>query len=349
MANDPKAILKSLLNEFSLRGLDASPGSELAYLGRSLSGLFYSLSLQTDYLLDQLFPSSADEKYLLRHAAIRGITRIPGSKARGEVTVSSGSLPIGTRLLGGNRSEYEVTASVGSQSTVQSLELGEAQNLAPGEALRLLSPIGLVREATISPGGVNGGSDPEPIEDLRQRVLTAWRQPAESGRIADYFTWLGQRKELSKAFLFPGYPLPGVVSWAGLVATGELSWDLPNAAIQREITAYLDARRPPAARVEYLKEAKIVPLTITILGTITAANQLGVSKSLRQQIFNRATIKGAFPSNVGADISESVIRNIISQQLGSIEYELTLAPLEKIGPDRLEFGEIALVREVRFG
>ena len=66
-------------------GFTPSDQSDVMIRLRVLAGEIYSERAYAEYILRQMFPSTATGEYLDRHAAERGLTRKPAVKAHGAV------------------------------------------------------------------------------------------------------------------------------------------------------------------------------------------------------------------------------------------------------------------------
>ncbi len=51
------------------------PEVDKAYLRRAIDGSMQTISLKSDYIAAQIFPTTADENFLPIHGAIRGVPR----------------------------------------------------------------------------------------------------------------------------------------------------------------------------------------------------------------------------------------------------------------------------------
>ncbi len=320
------------------------PQADQAALKKALEESLRLLDLKLEYAQKQQFPSSSNAEYTLVHAAIRGIIRRDPERAIGTLIFPSPiSLPKGAKLFTDDGREYQVNPAITSQrvAVIESILTGAGQNLPPGEVLSLFSPVGFVTGGTVSEGGIIGGTDIESIESLRLRVIDRWRQNSEYGSVKNYYEWLGQTR-IIKAGVFPAYPVPGMVSWTGLVEAAGGALSLPSPEIEAEIQAFLETKRPPGARVLYLRESKITLISLTIktqtrLGADSAAL---LTLTLKNLFLDRAFAKGASQFEETPPLSENLVRLTIFQFLGdSNPFELSITPPQKLGSKTLALGE----------
>ncbi|HYX33521.1 MAG TPA: baseplate J/gp47 family protein [Oligoflexus sp.] len=341
-------IRAELMNGILRDGQRVPENLDPEYLIKALAEGVFSQQLRINYLTDQILPSTADEKYLLLHGRNKKIPRGQGSKARGFALTNapSGFLGVGARLISSSGAEYIVLYGVNDEFSyaIESVEIGEDKNLQFNAVLRVVNPIDLLDSLVVSITGITGGSDIETIESYQERVIDAWANTGTYGSTESYYTWLKEIQELSKSFIFEVTPFPGVTSWAALVRIGDDDWDFPNTLIINKVQEFLNARRPPGARIQWLTEAGIVRLTLIIF-QVPEELQEQLTFFIRNQIYERAAIKGA--SNMGSgEVTEGYIRNIISAFLDGSDFNVVIGPTDKIGRGRLNFGEIILLGNV---
>lgn len=84
-------------------------------IARVLAGAAHMLHGHLEYLSKQIFPDLSDEEYLIRQAALFGITKTPATYANGNVVVTGTngtSIPVDTVLVRSDGSEYLVDSGV---------------------------------------------------------------------------------------------------------------------------------------------------------------------------------------------------------------------------------------------
>lgn len=187
---------------------ESLPGANLslwpnpfAVIAKVLALTGYNWHLRLKYLFDQIFVSTADQAWLLRHAYEFGMTQRPASRASGSVTgvaTASGAVPSGLVLSAPDSSLYRVklSASVaagnGISLVIEAAEPGFAGNLDAGATLTMTDPARpsfLNAAFVVATDGLGGGADAETLEELRARVLERKRNPPQGGSETDWTTW----------------------------------------------------------------------------------------------------------------------------------------------------------------
>jgi uncharacterized phage protein gp47/JayE len=335
-----------------LRGI-AIPDVDQRALKRAFEEALRLLDLKLNYAQDQLFPTSANSRFTLVHAAIRGVIRREPAAAIGDIRFESPlTLPVKTRLFSDDGREYQTKYPItgGTVATVESVGTGFEQNAPAGTVLTLLSPVGFVSSGVVTEPGLVGASDIESIESVRQRIIERWRAPAEYGRPDNYYQWIGDTRAV-KAGIFPAYPVPGFVSWSALVPKAGGGFVTPTPEIEQEITAALDKKRPPGTKITFLRESKITLINLTVkTRTALSADTKALLTDLIQKLFtDRAFSFGAAGFEETAPISDNTIRLALFQALGdSNPFELSVQPPGKLGAKTLGIGEYLLAGTVTF-
>ena len=181
-------LYQELLAAFAQRaGFTPEEGCDLAVRFWAAAAQIQALGIQADWVLDQSFPQTAQGIYLDRHAAMRGLVRLPAAKAVGtlqfsvklppaaDITVSEGTVCMteaGTR--------FQTT-----QAGVLALEGGTAGNAAPG-AICIMTACPVAITACTNPKAFSGGSDMEDDEALRRRILESYQRLPNGANAAWY-------------------------------------------------------------------------------------------------------------------------------------------------------------------
>lgn len=154
---------------------------------------FQALEIQSDWVLDQSFPQTAEGIYLDRHAEMRGLTRLPASKAVGVLrfyveSAPAGELPIpeGTGVHVRRRiPAFKLRRRLCSprrcctpHAPAEALEGGADGNVVAG-AVNILTACPVAVTGCSNPAAFSGGSDAEDDEALRERILASYRPPAQ--------------------------------------------------------------------------------------------------------------------------------------------------------------------------
>ncbi len=181
-----KEILERMKREYTERsGSRPEDVSDIGIRLQVMAGEVYRLQARTDWLLRQAFPQTAGGERLDMHGMERGIKRRGREKARGSLTFSR-YVPVSFDLVipkgticasSGEAVEYEtteeavlragsVTVSVPAAAVLE----GSGGNAAPGYINTLITEVNGINYVT-NPKAFSGGTDPEPDEDYRKRIL----------------------------------------------------------------------------------------------------------------------------------------------------------------------------------
>ena len=183
-------IYESLLQAFAQRaGFTPEADCDLAVRLYASAAQLQALGIQADWVLDQSFPQTAQGQYLDYHGQMRGISRLPATKARGTIRFSvsyaaASDLTIsgGTVCMTPDETRFQTTEDVvlkaGEQTVdapAEALEPGRSGNAASG-AVRILTacPVGIT--GCTNPAPFTGGSDQEDDESLRERILESYQR-----------------------------------------------------------------------------------------------------------------------------------------------------------------------------
>lgn len=178
-------ILDRMKNSYiEYAGFTPQEQSDVMLRLRVLAGEIYKEQAYADYVLRQMFPSTAVGEYLDMHAAQRGLTRKPATKAHGSVAFFPAEethddilIPAGTVVCTYNDLHRYTTDSdvilraEDSRAIAQitAVEEGAAYNAIVGVVTIIVTPvIGIGR--VFNGSYVIGGSDVESDEDLRARL-----------------------------------------------------------------------------------------------------------------------------------------------------------------------------------
>ncbi|MDR1946435.1 MAG: baseplate J/gp47 family protein [Desulfovibrio sp.] len=211
------------------------------------------------WIARQILPDTADPEYLEQHAALRGITRKPATKAAGtlQLTLAQANIsqfPAGLsavlRELGTDGTETEtrfVTTAPwpggpvpeGGISLPCSAALPGAMPDYDDLPVTLQSPpAGVMSDAALT---LRGGSDVESNAELLARLLYYMRNPPGGGRATDYELWALEVPGVAFARCYPLRRGPGTVD---VVITG--GDGLPSDELVTAVQSHIDMRRPVA-------------------------------------------------------------------------------------------------------
>lgn len=215
---------------------------------------------------DDAFPQSARREGVLRHLKTwkNEDNFRPATASIGSVVVTGTDLStvtLGAELsYGPNGNTYETTEEIVLSGTsgeveVQSVNVGQVQNLTAGAVLTFTSPpAGINSTAIVTAPGLLDGKNEETEDEAASRVLAFIQTPPKGGHATDYEQWAfdaSSAVSFSRCLRFPnGLGTIGVVITAG---TTDIDTALDEGqAIQLEpsqetidaVDAYIETVRP---------------------------------------------------------------------------------------------------------
>ena len=158
---------------------------------------------------------------------IRGLQRLPGAGAAGDVVVTctgSATYGAGQELLSKKGKRYRVvlstTASSGDPIGIIGVDVGKATNLTAGEVLTWVSPPGSsAATCVVGIAGLTNGAEPDNDARLRDRLLKNLQNPPGAGNWAQLRQWAEEASAgVEAAFVYPAVHGPGTVHVAITVA-----------------------------------------------------------------------------------------------------------------------------------
>jgi uncharacterized phage protein gp47/JayE len=315
--------------------------SFLKVLARVLAGLAHLLFGFIQFIERQAFPDTAEAEFLLRWAAIWGITQNPATFAELTLDVTGAAstiIPINTVYRRVDGKEYTVQVAVtltGSGDTISLLasEEGAESNADIGDVISILSPIaGLDSEATVSAIDVQA-ENLESIESVRERLLDRIRQRPSGGSANDYLQWAREVPGITRAWVGPQALGPGTV--VVYVVSDDEDPITPIPAKITEVFDYIEELRPVTASLSVVAPV-LLPMDLTIaLKPNNATVRAEVEAEIDDLIFRESALAGSYKSpgvlNDGK-ILLSKINEAISTAVGEEDHEIvdidTLPPAD---------------------
>ena len=193
-------IYQELLAAFAQRaGFAPGEGCDLTVRLWAASAQIQALEIQTDWVLDQSFPQTAQGIYLDRHGAMRGISRQEALKAAGTLRfsvemapVSDLQIPAGTVGMTEAGIRFQTTeaavleaGTLYTDAPAEALEGGAAGNAAPG-SICILTACPVAVTGCTNPAAFSGGRDQEDDETLRERILESYQRLPNGANAAWY-------------------------------------------------------------------------------------------------------------------------------------------------------------------
>ncbi len=172
----------------SYAGFCPQEQSDIMIRLKALAAEIYKEHVYAEYVLRQMFPSTAAGEYLDRHAAERGLSRKQATKAHGMVRFYPAEeehgdilIPAGTVVctytdMHRYVTDYDVVLSAGEDwvnAPITAVEEGAASNAYGGTVTIMVTPvtgIGRIYNGSL----VIGGTDVESDDELRERLLDTY-------------------------------------------------------------------------------------------------------------------------------------------------------------------------------
>ncbi|MDP1628866.1 baseplate J/gp47 family protein [Parvibaculum sp.] len=174
------------------------PVSNLRVVGDVQAELVYGLYGYQLAVVRDLMPDTAEDEWLERRAATKGIFRKPAAAASGTVLLTGtegAGVDAGAELQTKSGvvlavAEGVVLGAGATPCTVEAAVAGAAGNLDAGTALSFRTAIsGVDADAVVAAGGIAGGAEAERDDALRARYLDRLREPPQGGALGDYRQW----------------------------------------------------------------------------------------------------------------------------------------------------------------
>jgi len=333
-------ISVSIRNGFSqsLKNTDARINENILYVHSKVFALsMKDAYLRIQYLYEQIFATTADEKHLeFRHAPELNIARKAAGFAAGNIKIyakSGVTLPKGLVFISGGLSYVSleaVTAAGFGYLTlkVRCLTSGVEGNRIEGEALALADPSQyplLETEALVLSGDLAGGVGVEGVDALRQRVLDKKRNPPQGGAWPDYERWAKELPSVSAAWARRPVNDSGSVAIWFLNGEG----DIPTQSEIDALDAHLATKRIIGLRHRFIYAPVDEALTVQLsISPDTPEMRIRISNAILADIAARrrpglpAEILGG--SNDDFVLFDEWISEAVSRVAGEVSHNLVL-------------------------
>lgn len=301
-------------------------------LARVVAGAVHLLYGFLEYLAKQLFPDLSDDAYLVRQAALYGLSKNPVGYAKAIVVFRGAAdtvVPAGTVVV---RTSDSARYTTNVETQVDTTEFGDLPDglyavvevtselagsdyeLALTDELTLETPIDdidagypVVVEVT------DTGSDVETTEQLRTRLLERLADPPHGGNEADYIAWAKEVPGVTRVWVKPGFLGPGTVV-VYFVRDGDPD-PIPDSGEVDDVQAKLDEEAPVTADVTaFAPEDTPINFTITLTPDTTEV-RAAVSASLEDLIISEGEPDGT--------LLLSAFNTAIGTTQGVEDYEIT--------------------------
>jgi uncharacterized phage protein gp47/JayE len=212
------------------------------------------------WIARQILPDTADPEYLEQHAALRGMTRKPATKATGTATLTAASDGLVLPFSAGLSVVYREMGEDGTETETRFVTTAPwPGGVFPDGVLTLpcsaalpgvmpdyddlpvslqSPPTGVMSDALLT---LRGGSDVESNAELLARLLYYMRNPPGGGRATDYELWALEVPGVAFARCYPGRRGIGKVD---VVIAG--TDGLPSEDLVAAVQTHIDRMRPVA-------------------------------------------------------------------------------------------------------
>ncbi|MEA5041001.1 MAG: baseplate J/gp47 family protein [Oscillibacter ruminantium] len=254
-------IYQEMLGAFRERsGCDLENSCDLAVRLYAVAAQVQALECQTDWVLNQSFPQTAQGVYLDDHAAMRGIARQEAEKAVGMLRFSVAdaplgdlSIPLGSVCMTEGEMRFRTTQAAvlaAGDLTVEvpaeALEGGKGGNVAAGSVTVLaVCPVGIT--GCTNPAAFTGGTDAESDGALRARVLASFQRLPNGANAAFYEEQALRHEGVAAATAIGRARGIGTVDVYIATAAGA-----PDSTLLAEVRKDLQAKREIAVDVQVL-------------------------------------------------------------------------------------------------
>lgn len=210
---DYQKIKDGILRDIVNQEPDAAVGPDSDYAVRASgeAAAIEGLYQHQQWLFKQIFPDSADEENLIRHAGEHGITRKSANASSGFATLTGSvgaPIPAGTEGKTATGIAFVTTAAAeidGGGTAVIAISAsvaGVSGNLPVSTALTLTSaPAGITTAAIISTA-TTGGYEQETLDSLLDRLLFELQNPPQGGNKDDYQRWAREVPGVGYAYIY---------------------------------------------------------------------------------------------------------------------------------------------------
>jgi len=311
-------------------------------LAFAIASVSHQLHGHIAWAVDQFFPDTAVERFLLRYGGQFGLTRKQAERSAGTVLVTGtgGDISVGTQWVRrGDGRLYEATEEVlainpSASVALRAVDGGLDGDCDAGQELDLVTPIANIDgtatvEADVDGLGLTGGTDLESLADYLDRLIVYMQKPPLGGAPGDHVQWALEVPGVTRAWEYKGQdgtgnPGLGKVALA-FVLDGEEDI-IPVSGDVDEVQAYIDDRSP-AEVIVFAPTA--VPLELSIqLEPNTSAVRAAVLEEIQDLL--------ARDAEPGGILYVSRINEAISAAVGEINHILVSPTVDQ----EYDFGEM---------
>jgi uncharacterized phage protein gp47/JayE len=277
--------------------------SNLRVIADVIAGLSHLHHGFQAWLVDQLFPDTAEGPFLERWGAIWGVYRLPPTAALGSVAVRGvpgAQVPQEAEWQRTDGVRYRVLAGLTLDATgtgtveVEAVEAGAVGNAEAGTTVSTVAALPGIAATGSLPAGAGGGADVEADEHLRLRLLARIQTPPHGGAASDYIDWTLEVPGVTRVWVAPLELGAGTVVVRFCMDDAAHAPDgIPTPADIAAVQAHLNAVRPVAALVT-VKAPVATPVAVSVSGLTpdTPEVRLAVETELGDAFFRHGAPGG---------------------------------------------------------
>lgn len=313
-----ETIYSELLAAFAERaGFTPEAGCDLAVRLWAAAAELQALEMQTDWVLDQSFPQTAQGVYLDRHGSMRGLKRLGATRSGGvlrfsvetaptkDITIQTGTVCMTAEEVRVQTTEDAVlqAGALYADARAEAVEAGTAGNVVPG-AVRFLTACPVAVTSVTNPNAFTGGADEESDESFRARILESYQRLPNGANTAWYETTALNYPGVTAAKAVGRAEGPGTVN---VYVTGE------NGLPDKELLAGLGAE---------LQEKREIAVTVKALAPTTETVDVAVAVALREGTDKEAALESARRAIADFFSGRLLGRAVLLAELGNKLYGL---------------------------
>ena len=291
-------------------GFTMDDTADLAVRLYAAAAQIQTLYAYSDWAINQSFPQTATGEYLDYHAALRGITRKAGTKARGsldaaredDLTVKRGTVCATAGLVRFVTTEDGIIAAgeLYADIPAEAESVGTSGN-AGAETITVMTRAPEGVSGVLNPKAFTGGSGAETDEELRARVLDSFIRLPNGANAAFY-----ELRALSHAGVEAAVVIPrmnGIGTVGVVIAAPE---GVPSEELLQQVQDDLDAVREIAVDVTVLAPevqavgvtAQLLPKTGVSFETAKAAAEKAVGELFTGALLGKSLYRAAISSAI---------------------------------------------------
>ena len=290
-------------------------------IARVVAGAAHGLHGHLVFLSKQIFPDTAESKFLRRWAGIWGKPPKDPAKATGIVTATGIDTTViaqGTAWTRADGVEFtsDAIATISGASitiTVTATVSGADGNTDAATLLTLVTPItDIDADATVDGSGLVEGADAEIDAALLVRLLLRIQTPPSGGGPTDYVQWALDVAGVTRAWEFPAELGLGTVSIRFVVdAEADI---IPVAGQVTQVQTYIDTKAPITAVVTV-----VAPIEVNLNASITTTPDTAAIRAAIDTELEAYLLREAAP---GVTLLLSQINEAISLATGEVDHVL---------------------------